>query len=316
MAIDHVNLARLDLNLLVAFDALLTERSVTRAAARIGIGQSAMSHALARLRAVFADEILTRAPEGMRPTPRALALIEPVRAALAQIQAIVAPPERFDPATAQVTFSLGIPDSTEVLLMPRLVAHLRAVAPGVKLLLHTTDRNRILDDLDSGRIDLGIGVFEHGQTHHKRRILNKESYLVVFNAELVGLTPPISLDDYVRLPHLLTSLVETAHGVVDDALAKVGRSRVIAMTSPRFTVMPFVVRDAPVIATMHSRLARFFGESMGLAVSPAPIALPDVSISMIWHASNDAVPGQRWLRQTIVELRPADKHRDPPTRTP
>ena len=302
-SIDHINLGRLDLNLLVAFDALLSERSVTRAAARVGIGQSAMSHALARLRAVFADEILTRAPEGMRPTPRALGLIEPVRAALAQIQAIVAPPRDFDPATADVTFQLGIPDSTEVLLMPRLVAHLRAVAPGVKLLLHTTDRRRILDDLDTGRVDLGIGVFEQGQTHHKRRLLNKESYLCVFNADLVGVTPPISLDDYVRLPHVLTSLVETAHGVVDEALAGIGRKRVIAMTSPRFTVMPFVVQHAPVIATMHARLARFFGDAMGLAVSPAPIALPDVSISMIWHASNDRVPGQRWLRDTIVALR-------------
>jgi DNA-binding transcriptional LysR family regulator len=303
MRIDHVHLAKLDLNLLVALDALLAEGSVTRAAGRIGISQSAMSHALGRLRATFSDELLTRAPDGMRPTPRARALVEPVQAALSRIQEITRPPAAFDPATADVTFTLGIPDSTEVLLMPHLVARLRAVAPGVKLLLHTTDRNRILEDLDSGRIDLGIGIFEHGQTHHKRRILNKETYLCVFNAELVGVTPPISLDDYVRLPHVLTSLVESAHGVVDDALARIGRSRVIALTSPRFTVMPFVVRQAPVIATMHSRLARFFGESMGLAVSPAPIDLPDVSISMIWHASNDAVPGQRWLRETIVALR-------------
>ena len=306
MSIDHAHLSRLDLNLLVALDALLTERNVTRAAARVGIGQSAMSHALARLRATFSDEILTRAADGMRPTPRALALVTPVRAALSQIETLVAPPAAFDPASADTTFTLGIPDSTEVLLMPQLVARLRAVAPGVKLLLRNVDRYRILDDLDTGRVDLGIGVFEHGQTHHKRRVLNKENYLCVFNAELVGASPPISLEDYVRLPHVLTSLVETAHGVVDEALAKIGRRRVIAITSPRFTGMPFVVRHAPVIATMHSRIARFFGDSLGLAVSPAPIALPDVSISMIWHASNDAVPGQRWLRETILELRRAD----------
>ena len=306
MRIDHVHLSRLDLNLLVALDALLTERSVTRAAARIGISQSAMSHALARLRTTFSDELLTRGPEGMRPTPRALALLAPMQEALAQIQQITAPPAAFDPSTADITFTLGIPDSTEVLLMPILIAHLQASAPGVKLLLHTVDRNRILDDLDSGRVDLGIGVFEQGQTHHKRRILNKENYLCIFNADLVGVTAPISLDDYVRIPHLLTSLVESAHGVVDDALAKIGRKRVIALTSPRFSVMPFVVRQAPVIATMHSRLARFFAESMGLTVSPAPIALPDVSISMIWHSSNDDVPSQRWLRDTIVALRQSD----------
>ncbi|CAO4149909.1 LysR family transcriptional regulator [Methylorubrum extorquens] len=306
MRIDHVHLSRLDLNLLVALDALLTERSVTRAAGRIGISQSAMSHALARLRTAFSDELLTRGPDGMRPTPRALALIGPVQAALSQIQEITTPPDAFDPATADLTFTLGIPDSTEVLLMPTLIAHLQAVAPGVKLLLHTVDRHRILDDLDTGRVDLGIGVFEQGQTHHKRRILNKESYLCIFNAELVGVTAPISLDDYVRLPHLLTSLVESAHGVVDDALAKIGRKRVIALTSPRFSVMPFVVRQAPVIATMHTRLARFFADSMGLTVSPAPITLPDVSISMIWHTSNDAIPSQRWLRETIIKLRKSD----------
>ena len=305
MRIDHVHLAKLDLNLLVALDALLSERSVTRAALVIGISQSAMSHALSRLRTTFADELLTRAPDGMRPTPRALGLLAPTRAALTQIQELTSAQASFDPATADVTFSLGIPDSTEVLLMPQLVARLQSVAPGVKLLLHTTDRHRILEDLDSGRVDLGIGVFDQGQTHHKRRILNKESYLCVFNAELVGVTPPISLDDYVRLPHLLTSLVESAHGVVDEALAKVGRTRTIALTSPRFNAMPFVVRQAPVIATMHSRLARFFGESMGLAVSPAPVDLPDVSISMIWHSSNDTVPGQRWLRDTILALRRA-----------
>ena len=303
MDIDHNNLAKLDLNLLVALDALLTERSVTRAAARIGVGQSAMSHSLARLRTLFSDEILTRAPEGMRPTPKAMRLAEEVREALARIEAIVAPPPAFDPATADRVFTLGIPDSTEVMMMPALVAHLQKVAPGVRLLLRTVDRLRILQDLDADRVDLGIGVFEEGQTHHKRRMLNRENYLCIYNSDLIGIEPPISLEDYVRLPHVLTSLVESPHGVVDVALAKLGLKRVIALTSPRFTVMPFVVREAPVIATMHSRLALFFANSMGLTVSPPPIELPDVAISMIWHASNDAEPGHRWLRETILALR-------------
>src|SRR5215213_10599687 len=106
MAIDHVNLARLDLNLLVAFDALLAERSVTRAAARVGLGQSAMSHNLARLRALFGDELLTRGAEGMRPTPRALTLAEPVRAALAGIEALLSRDEDFDPRTAERSFRI------------------------------------------------------------------------------------------------------------------------------------------------------------------------------------------------------------------
>src|SRR3954464_12487147 len=106
MTIDHTNLGRLDLNLLVAFDALLTERSVTRAAARVGLGQSAMSSTLARLRSLFGDELLTRAPDGMRPTPRALALAEPVRSALRQIQALVRRDDSFDPRTVERVFTI------------------------------------------------------------------------------------------------------------------------------------------------------------------------------------------------------------------
>lgn len=293
----------MDLNLLVAFDALAREGSVTRAAARVGLGQSAMSHALGRLRAVFDDELFVRTPTGMKPTPRGAALVEPVRAALARIEAIVAPREAFDPTTAEREFSVGLPDSTEVLLVPRLVAYLRAVAPGVRLLIRNVDRIRILQDLDDGRVDLGIGLFEEGAAHHKRRLLHRDNYLCVFNPALVGVEPPISLEDYVRLPHVLTSLVESAHGVVDVALAKLGLSRTIALTSPRFTAVPFVVREAPVIATMHSRVARFFAGSMGLAVSPAPVELPDFAISMIWHASYDDDPANRWLRETILTLR-------------
>lgn len=310
MPIDHVNLAKLDLNLLVAFDALVAEGSVTRAAVKVGLGQSAMSHALGRLRQAFDDELFVRTPTGMKPTPKAAALAEPIRAALARIEAIVAPPADFDPATAEHEFVVGLPDSTEVLLVPRLLAHLRAVAPGIRLLIRSVDRLRILQDLDDGRIDLGIGLFEEGETHHKRRLLHKDNYLCIFNPALVGVEPPISLEDYVRWPHVLTSLVESAHGVVDVALAKIGLTRTIALTSPRFTAVPFVVREAPVIATMHSRVARFFAGSMGLAVSPAPVELPDFAISMIWHASYDDDPANRWLRETIRELRRSEPEPD------
>ncbi|RVU21675.1 LysR family transcriptional regulator [Methylobacterium oryzihabitans] len=302
MTIDHVDLARVDLNLLVALDALLTERSVTRAAARIGIGQSAMSSSLGRLRGLFDDELLTRSPEGMRPTPRAMALAGPVRAALRQVQALVRRDDAFDPATVERVFTLAMPDSIEVLLGPRLLAFLRETAPGVRLLLRSVDRDRILPDLDADRVDLGLGLFPDGQAHHKRRLLYREHYLCMFNAALVGLEPPISLDDYLRFPHVLTSLKETAHGVVDDALALIGRRRTLAVTTPRFLAVPFLVRSAPVLTTMHARLATSFAAALGLAVSPAPVALDEVAISMLWHASYDDDPAHRWLRRTLVRL--------------
>ena len=304
MPIDHVNLARIDLNLLVALDVLLAERSVTRAAARVGLGQSAMSHNLARLRALFGDELLTRGPQGMRPTPRALALADPVRTALAGIEALVSREEAFDPRTADRLFRIGLPDSSEILLGPALLAHLCDAAPGVRLRLHSTDGLAILDEIDADRLDLGIGIgpFAAGQTHHKQRLLRTDTYLCMFNAALIGVEPPILLDDYVRLPHVLTSLRRGERGVVDEALEKLGLARRVALTTPRFMSVPFVVARAPVVTTMHARLARFFAAELGLSLSPPPVALPEVPISMVWHASHDRDPAHAWLRGIVVRL--------------
>ncbi len=301
-AIDHANLSRLDLNLLVAFDALLTERSVTRAAARVGLGQSAMSHNLARLRALFGDELLTRGAEGMRPTPRALALADPVRVTLAQIQAAVLKREDFDPATAERVFRIGLADSIEVAVVPSLMARLRAAAPRVSLRLRPINRISVLDELDAGSLDLGIGVFTQGQVHHKRRPLYTENFLCLFSSEQLKLSPPISLDDYLRVPHILTSLSDDAHGAVDEVLAKHKLKRSIAMTTPGFLAVPFVLRGAPLITTMPSRLARYFAEAFGLVTSEPPIELPSFTISLLWHASFDQDPAHVWLRQTVSGL--------------
>jgi DNA-binding transcriptional LysR family regulator len=304
MAIDPVNLTRIDLNLLVHLDALLTERSVTRAAARVHLGQSAMSHNLARLRELFSDELLTRGPEGLRLTPRAVTLVEPVRAALAQIETLVSRHESFDPGTAQRTFRFGLPDSMEILLVPSLLAYLREVAPGIHLRLHNINSLELLDDLDADRLDLAIGYgsFEQGQAHHKRRLLFTETYLCMFSVEKTRITAPISLDDYLRLPHVLTSLRPGVRGVVDDALAKLGLRRTVVVTTPRFLSVPFLVARAPVVVTMHARMARLFAAQFRLSLSVPPVDLEDIAVSLLWHASYDHDPAHAWLRQIAARL--------------
>ena len=317
-SIDHINLARLDLNLLVAFDALMAERSVTRAAGRIGLRQSAMSHNLARLRVLFGDELLTRGPEGMRPTPRASALIEPVRTALSQIETLVSDAREFDPKTEQRVFRIGLPDSMEVLLIPGLLAQLQQEAPGLRLRLNTmVDEEQILEDLDADRLDLAIGLgrFEHGQVHHKLKLLGKGTYLCMFNARLVDAAPPITLQDYVRFPHVLTSLRQGERGIVDDALAKLGLDRKVVLTTPRFLAVPYLVLGAPVVTTMHAQLARRFAQALGLTLSPAPVALPEITISLLWHASYDHDPAHRWLRDMIIHLATAAMREEPDPQT-
>jgi LysR family transcriptional regulator, mexEF-oprN operon transcriptional activator len=304
MSIDHINLARVDLNLLVALDVLLAERSVTRAAARIGIGQSAMSHNLARLRELFGDELLTRGPVGMQPTPRALALADPVRIALAQIETLVSPEQAFDPASAERVFRIGLPDSVEVLVGPALLAYVCEHAQGIRFRFYAAEGQGLLDDLDADRLDLGIGVgaFAGGQMHHKQRLLSTDTYLVMFNAEKVHLKPPISLEDYVRLSHVLTSLRRGERGVVDEALERLGLSRKIALVTPRFVAVPFLVAGAAVVTTMHARLARYFAEKLGLSLSPPPVELPELKSWLLWHASYDTDPAHIWLRDTIIRV--------------
>jgi DNA-binding transcriptional LysR family regulator len=308
MGIDAVNLGRIDLNLLVHLDALLNERSVTRAASRVGIGQSAMSHNLARLRELFGDELLTRGSDGMRLTPRAATLLAPVRTMLGQVEALMSRERPFDPATAVRTFRFGLSDSMEVLMMPALLARMREVAPGIHLRLANFDASRLLDDLDADEMDLAIGydLMLQGQFHHKRRKLFTETWLCMFNAETTGLTPPISLDDYLRIPHVLTSLRpgHSAPGIVDRALDKLGLHRTVVLTTSRFLTTPSLVAGAPVLVTMQARLARRFAAELGLSLSPLPLPvdLGEITMSLLWHASYDHDPAHAWLRQQVVQL--------------
>ena len=306
MGIDTVNLGRIDLNLLVHLDALLTERSVTRAAARVGIGQSAMSHNLARLRELFGDELLTRGSDGMRLTPRAVTLLEPMQSMLAQVEALVSRDQAFDPATAVRTFRFGLPDSMEILIMPALLARMREVAPGIHLRLYNSDASRLFEELDADEIDLaiGYGALQQGQFHHKRRKLFTETWLCMFNAEKTGIAPPISLDDFVRLPHVLTSLRpgRSVRGIVDEALDKLGLRRSVALTTPRFLTVPSLVARTPVIVTMQARLARLFAAELGLSLSPPPVELSELTISLLWHASYDHDPAHTWLRELVIQV--------------
>jgi DNA-binding transcriptional LysR family regulator len=261
-----------------------------------------MSHNLARLRQLFDDELFVRSPEGMRPTPRALALADRVRVTLSDIEALVTRADEFDPANTERTFRIALPDSVEMLIGAKLLAIGCEEAPGIRFRFYSTDERQLLDEIDADNIDLGIGIgtFPDGQVHHKRRPLVTDTYLCMFNAKKVGLKPPISLEDYVRLPHVLTSLRKGERGVVDDALEKIALSRKVALTTSRFVAVPFLVAGAPVVTTMHARLARIFARELGLVLSRVPVELPEVTISMLWHASYDGDPGHEWLRKAIV----------------
>jgi len=234
-------------------------------------------------------------------------LLEPLRTTLAQVGVLVSRDQAFDPATAVRTFRFGLPDSMEILIMPSLLARMREVAPGIHLRLYNFDASRLLDEVDADEMDLAIGydeAFRQGQFHHKRRKLFTETYLCMFNAEKTGIAPPISLDDYVRLPHVLTSLRpgRSVRGVVDEALDKLGLHRSVVLTTPRFLTVPSLVARAPVIVTTQARIARLFATQFGLSLSPLPVELREVTVSLLWHASYDQDPAHTWLRELVTQL--------------
>jgi DNA-binding transcriptional LysR family regulator len=302
LLIDHANLRRLDLNLLIAFDALLAEGSVTRAAERVGIGQPSMSHALGRLRDLLKDELFVRAPDGVRPTPRALALADPIRGALSAIQETLLQEQDFEPAEAERTFALGMADSIEVALLPRLMAYLGAKAPKVRVRIRAIDRFDVLEQLDRDRLHLGIGLLTEGEVRHKRRRLYGTNYLCLYDPARLPLVPPITLEDYVAVPHVLGSPRGDAHGVVDDALALLGLRRTIAVTTPHFAAVPFHLKGARLVSTVPQPAAQIFAERFSLAMSPVPVGLPDFDVSMLWHASYDHDPAHRWMRGILARL--------------
>ncbi|HTR17469.1 MAG TPA: LysR family transcriptional regulator [Acetobacteraceae bacterium] len=298
--IDHSNITRFDLNLLVAFDALMSERSVTRAAQRLGITQSAMSHNLGRLRAVFDDELFARSPKGVEPTPRAQALAGIVGSVLCTVQGRLLATEDFDPAVASRRFTIGMSDYLEGALLPYLVPTLRAEAPGVSLEVRSVDQVYATELLDEGKIDLGLGRIETGGVLHKRRKLWSDRYVVLCPPDAVQASGALDLETFLASPHAVLSARDGNCRLVDDALAELGLQRFAVVTTPHVYALPELVRMTGVLATLPATIAGCWASLFGLAVSELPFAVPSFDISMTWHASFDRDPAHLWLRARIL----------------
>lgn len=304
MHVAHNDLAGVDLNLVLALDALLAERHVTRAAARLGITQSAASHALARLRDLLDDPLLVRGPRGtMIPTPRATALAPAVHRILIELSAVLRGDASFDPATARRTFHIGTSDYVELVLMPRLVERINRVAPNVDLWLHT-----LVDHGDeavaTGAIDVVIGP-PRGNARPAgsyEKALFDESFTCIVRENHPLAEARFTLPRYCAAAHLLVAPRGTPGSFVDEALAAVGRTRRIALAVPHFLVVPYLIASSDLVATLATRVAETFAGSLGLITVPPPLALPKFQIALAWHERNHDDQPHRWLREQILAV--------------
>jgi DNA-binding transcriptional LysR family regulator len=297
----HDVLAGMDLNLVVALDALLAEHHVTRAAHRLGITQSAASHALSRLRELLGDPLLVRGPGGaMVPSALAVRLAPQLRRVLEDLAGVLRG-ETFDPATAQRTFRVGASDYVELVVLPKLSARLARLAPGIDLWVHTFDDWGDAE-LATGKLDCVLapprrnarpsGMFE--------KVVLDESFTCVMRAGHPLAGSRLTLARYCELPHLMVAPRGTPGSFVDDALAAVGRSRRVALAVPHFLVVPYVIAATDMVATLADRVAALFATTLDLALVPPPVAIAKFAIALAWHERNHRDPAQRWLRDQIA----------------
>jgi DNA-binding transcriptional LysR family regulator len=296
------NLAHLDLNLLVLFEALMAERNVTRAAVRVGVAQPSASKALDRLRHLFGDELFVRTPGGMRPTPRASELEPEIAALLDRVRRLVAARVPFDAASARGVVRVAMSDAAEFVLLPGLVGRLGEAAPGIDLRVRPLDKGRAPDDLDAGQVDALIGVFPGLPKRYRTADLWEERFLCLARADHPRLGRELSLDVFAELPHLLVTLRDDAHGAVDEALARLGRSRRIVATVGRFLIVPHVLRCSDALAMLPSRLATAVAAGTGCRAFEPPLGLRGWTETLVWSRATERLPLQVWFRGLVRYL--------------
>ena len=294
-----MDLRQFDLNLLVALDALLTEKSVTRAGARMHLSQSAMSGALARLRYVFHDELLVPIGRHMELTPLAQDLVQPVRDILLQVRSAINTTSRFDPATAERPFSIAASDYVTTVLLSGLLQHLASQAPHVTFELRPVG-SRAKDDLERGTLDFMIVPAEYVSPLHPTEVLFEESYTCIAWRHSKAVRATLSMEEYLSLGHVVVRVSDGGGPNFDEqVLERLGYKRRVDVWTPSFDTAPHLVVGTNRLATITTRLARIYAGVLPLKLLPVPFVMPPMTEMLQWHKAHDQDPACLWLRDEL-----------------
>jgi DNA-binding transcriptional LysR family regulator len=294
-------LSSVDLNLLVALDALMREGNVTAAGRRIGLSQPAMSHALSRLRDVLGDPLLVREGRVMRLTSLAERLAPRVQRLIGEIDATLLGHQAFEPASASRTFRIATNDYCGAVIMPALLAEMRRSAPGIQLELHAHKGRAPAPELARGELDLAVGTFLESEPSVERQVLISETFACVVRRGHPRAHRKLSVQEYAELDHVLITAPDYGAGVVDFALAEHGLRRRVVARTPHFLVAPALVAASDAIVTLPSRLARLSART-GLRSFTPPLSLPPFDVHLLWHGAAGDDAASRWLRQQLLAV--------------
>lgn len=305
-----MELSDIDLNLLVLFQHLIVERRVSKVAENMGLTQPAVSNALAKLRRTFGDELFLRTPSGMVPTPFAEQLSEPIGYALGMIHSGLNQRTQFEPANVKRTVTIGMTDIGEIVFLPALLERLGREAPGVTLNTVRNTAVNLRDDMESGKVDLAIGLLPNLKAGFFQRRLFRQRYVCLFRRGHTLDRPRVTLAGYRAAEHLVIVSAGTGHGTVDELIRKAGIDRVVRLTVPHFVSVGHILQRTALVATVPERLAETLVEPFDLTLRPHPVTLPDAAINMFWHAKVHREPANQWLRGVIFDLFGSDPSRE------
>lgn len=297
-----MELEDMDLNLLVVFNQLLVERKVSKVAENLGLGQPAVSNALARMRKLFGDELFLRTSRGMEPTPFAAQLAESVTAGLGLIHGAINRSSNFEPATSQRRFAIGMTDIGEIYFLPRLMKEIAGIAPSVTITTVRNSQARLKDDMEAGRIDLAIGLLPQLDSGFFQRRLFMQKYVCLFRKGHPLDKAAMSGADFFAADHVAIVSAGTGHGKVDEIIDSKAVKRKIKLTVPHFVAVGHILQSTDMVATVPERLAHSMVQPFDLVYLPHPVKLPQIAINLFWHARVHKDPASQWLRNLVFEL--------------
>jgi DNA-binding transcriptional LysR family regulator len=304
LSILSMDIRAVDLNLLKAFDALSAERAVTRAASRIGLSQPAMSHALSRLRDLFADDLFVRTSGGMEPTARAREIAPLIAAAIEQIEAALNLGTGFDPATSHATFTAGMGEYAEVALVGRLAAAFSREAPHATLRLLSMHGADAAEQLERGAVDVAVAHLRARPPTIETELLFRDPFVVVARKGHPIAPPnaagPLTVEAYAAQNHVLVSPRGQTTGALDRLLVDYGQRRRVALLVATYLAVPAALAASDLIATIPSRAARLIAAHAELATLPLPVDF-SATISLAWHRRTTSEPAQAWFRGLLQE---------------
>lgn len=297
-----MNLRSLDLNLLLVFDAIYNERSISKAARKLNLSQPTVSNALARLRERLDDPLFERGVQGMVPTARAKAISKPIQQALDVLDRGLRGDGAFNFTQSTREFVIAVEDYGEAIIMPRLLEWMSRVAPNIRIRIRPEPSGQLKAALRDGEVDLALDYFVMREAGFNSKCVLTETLLSLSRQSHPQVGDKLSLDLFLALHHVVLAPRTDAMPMIDLALSKRGLQRHIAVTVPHFLSMPLIVQGSDLICTLPRRMAHLYADHFDLKSHAVPLRIPQFPVFLIWHESAEHDAGHAWFRNCLVDV--------------